>query len=315
MLKSYREPFNNIFNLVTSSRVHSQGARLLEIGCSKPDNLIPFADLGFSCTGIDPSPLALGGRSRRDIHIFSGYYETTTLEQKMDVIVSRFNLEHILDISRYVEKITDDLKEDGLVFIQVPNIEYYFNNGQPLFVDYEHIQYFNLRSLCALFERFGFSLITHYHDNQPSIIACFGETAFPVSLKAVSLFDRLLSFKNCINNKREKIKKYIHTGDRIVFYGCGLSLYWILYEIKILDQSRVKIADDNPDYLGKYIPCYSLPVHKAEDSIFRDANTVVLTLNPVYHQQVIKSLEKLGLRQRIVIIGTHDIEEIALSES
>ena len=70
------------------------------------------------------------------------FYERHMFEEKFDCIVSRFNLEHILDLNEFMEKIKTDLKPSCLLFIQVPNSQNFLSNGIINIFAHEHAHYF-----------------------------------------------------------------------------------------------------------------------------------------------------------------------------
>jgi hypothetical protein len=310
---AYREPFHAMFRLVAATQPRPAGARLLEIGCSKPSNLQPFVDHGFSCLGIDPSPLAEGAPPP-GIEIISGFYESVSLPGKVSVIVSRFSLEHIPDVQAHVAKMRGDLDEGGLVFVQVPNMAYYFRNGQPLFVAHEHIQYFSLRSLGALFRRFGLSPVAFYEEGQPSILACFKKGGAPVTVDAANLFHELPRFKAALPAMRKKIKAALASEARVALYGCGLLMIWLLAEMEPADLGKIVVVDDNQALWGKFVPAYGVEVRPPTPEVFRDSPRIILSLNPLYHDKVIRKLEAWNVRSSVLAIEKNGVREFALGQ-
>ena len=308
----YREPFNRIFELLVHTQRLPEGARLLEIGCSRPENLRPFSMQGFDCVGVDPSPLAKQNSGGSRISMYSGYYETTALPAPFDIIVSRFNLEHIVSPDRMLRKARKELAPGGLLVIQVPNVEYYVSRRQPVFVAHEHIQYFSMCSLYALFARFGFQLVTGYHFEQPSIIACFtrmgrqATTALPARPSFGSYFAE-------ITRRRAKVSTYLQAPGRVVLYGCGLALFSILPGLSSRGLKEIVVVDDNPAYEGAYVPSYDIPVRNMHPALLDGRDTVVLTLNPLYHNQVLAKLRSTGRRLRVVCLGEDGVRELRLS--
>lgn len=317
MIEPYRVPFLLFTKLILESHCKDQGV-LVEIGCSKVENLIPFASLGFRCIGIDPSPLSGNfATPDKNIKIFEGYYETTQVNEKVNVIVSRFNLEHIVDVSSHVQKMFDDLQDGGLVFIQVPNIELWLENGQPLFAAHEHPQYFCLASLCALFKRFGFSMVSFYSSGQPSIIACFEKTDKAVTVTTPNFYEKFSLYRDAVSRKREELLSLLNSSSPVIAYGCGLTLFWLLSELPHDFLSNLIVVDDNPALHGKYLPAYVLPVQAPTPDLFEAGATVILTLNSIYHPKVVERLKRLQSTMpiRVLALGVDEIGEFILDES
>lgn len=313
MSRVYRQPFGHFSDLMLATANLPAEPRLLEIGCSKAENLRPFAETGFFCTGIDPSPLAAGAPDHPSVNMVSGYYEQTEVEAGFDVIVSRFNLEHIADLPAHVGKMRADVSEGGLVIVQVPNVEYYLDNMQPLFVAHEHIHYFSLRSLAALFARFGFAPVSIFAEGQPSILACFVRQQTGCRIEAPAISGRMAGFEREIETRREQLAARLQGLQKIVFYGCGLALFWALRSLPGLSAQQVHIVDDNKALAGNFLPSFPYRVNAPEPEVLAAANAVVLTLNPTYHDQVIERLRGYGQPMNVLKIGTEDIENVSIS--
>lgn len=308
----YRETFNSMFKLVVTTQPNAAGGRLLEIGCSKADNMAPFVDYGFSCIGIDPSPLAGEGRAVGQVEIISGFYEAVSLPDAVGVIVSRFSLEHIPDAPKYVAKMRTDLEDGGFVFVQVPNLEYYIRNGQPLFGAHEHCHYFTLRSLCALFGRFGMSPVMFYEEDQPSIVACFKKGDTGVRVASANVADKFPAYKSALSLKRRKIDEIFRSADRVVLYGCGLVMIWMLTGISSDELRKVTVVDDNESLWGKFTPTFGIEVKPPDPEEFRDRPRVILSLNPLYYDAVARRLEALNVCLDVVAVEEDGVREYTI---
>ena len=313
-LPVYREPFDTVFRLLASTQRSFRGGQLIEIGCSSASNLRPFLEHGFSCIGIDPSPLAKTRQPAEGITILHGFYERVRTPVPANVIVSRFCLEHVVDVSMHLDKMRTDLRENGVVVIQVPNVDYYFENAQPLFVAHEHVHYFCLHSLEALFHRFGFSLVASYDAHQPSIIACF-ERRSGNGLSTTAPDDRIGHFATTTDAAKATLKACLDPTEDLILYGCGLAMIWVLNEVGLADLDRVSIVDDNASVWGKHVPASGLEVVAPEASLFGNSPTVMLTMNPVYHGQVIRRLERMRLPMRLIHLDKDGVRETFLGRA
>lgn len=316
MIEPYRAPFLTFAKMILESHCRDKGI-LVEIGCSKAKNLLAFADYGFRCIGIDPSPLSTSALvAHKNIEILEGYYETTQVGEQASVIVSRFNLEHIVDLPTHVQKIHDDLKDGGLVLVQVPNVELWLENGQPLFAAHEHPQYFCLASLGALFKRFGFSMVSFYSSDQPSIIACFEKTSKAITVTTPNTYEKFGLYRTSVSRRREKLLSLLDLSLPIIAYGCGLTLFWLLSELPSDFLPSLIVVDDNLALQGKYLPAYVLPVQAPSLDIFAKGATVILTLNSLYHLRVIERLKKLQSTApiRVLALGIDDVSEFVIDK-
>ncbi len=310
MLAPYRDPFDAVAKLVLRTRPWRSSPRLVEIGCSRVESLVPFADMGFDCTGVDPSPLAATPHEK--IRLIAGYYETSDIGGAVDVVISRFNLEHIVDLEAFMRKLVADLRDDGVLLVQIPNVEHYFRNRQPLFVAHEHIHYFSPRSLDSLLGRFGLRPLVFYASGQPSIIACYSRDADPVSIQAPNLHPAVEPFKATAASRQARVLSLVERSKRIVLYGCGMSMFWMLPTLLDGTERSIRIVDDNPRVHGKLLPVFGLPVEPATPEVFAECDTVLLTLSPIYHARVRQRLAEMRQPMRVISIATEGVEEYQL---
>lgn len=307
MAKVYREPFHHFFDLMSSTLAAAPFPRLIEIGCSSPANMLPFVKKGWKCIGIDPSPLADDASVQDNISIVSAFYEESMNDTQVEVIVSRFNLEHIADLTKHLSKMKYDLRDGGRVIVQVPNVAYYLENFQPLFVAHEHIHYFSEHSLVSLFERMGFSTVACYSAGEPSILACFEKPAVSRSLGA-SVAGLVEGYKVNVLAKSKELIQHVENKHSVTFYGCGLSLFWALAVLHEHLPSDVLIVDDNPSFEGKLLPRYGHPIGMPQLDQLSDSDLVVLTLNPMYHDRVIDYLRSCLRPMKVLRIGVRGLQ-------
>lgn len=116
---------------------------LLEIGCGKGYFLELLRRHGFDIIGCDPT---YEGSSPNVIKQF--YNADLALKNKN--ILMRHVLEHIPDPLRFLE-LAARINEGGLVYIEVPCIDWIARNNTWFDIFYEHVNYFRLIDLLGLF--------------------------------------------------------------------------------------------------------------------------------------------------------------------
>jgi SAM-dependent methyltransferase/RimJ/RimL family protein N-acetyltransferase len=147
---------------------HGSGRRVLDVGCGQGELLLWLGEQGFEPHGIDPAAdaVALARERGLDAH-------TATLEELLedpavleayDAVLLLNVLEHVPDAVGMLRGIRRLLAPGGLLYIRVPND---FNPLQlsaqaklgvePWWIVLpDHVNYFDVDSLCALSRRLGF---------------------------------------------------------------------------------------------------------------------------------------------------------------
>ena len=113
------------------------GYSVLEVGCAKGGNLVPFAGLGCEVTGIDIhkapvdeariffSEMGLAGT-----FIHSDILEYHDTSRKFDLIIMRDVIEHIAAKEALLNHLRNFLKKDGVIFIAFPAWQMPFGGHQ-----------------------------------------------------------------------------------------------------------------------------------------------------------------------------------------
>ncbi len=166
---NYTELINTMKELhKVSPRQKDKKRTLLDIG-SGPGLFLNVANkLGIDAIGIEPSKEAF----KYSVKTYKCNVLNTTIEdvkgynKKFDFIHSALVLEHILDPLAFIEKSKAMLADNGLFCIIVPND---FNPVQDINIKlgkhhwwvspFEHLNYFNRKSLKKLFEKAGLEVV------------------------------------------------------------------------------------------------------------------------------------------------------------
>jgi len=93
---------------------------VLEIGAGGGWNLVRFLKAGSAVTGIEYSPFLVEMGKRHGINMVQGQAES--ISGRYDVIILSHILEHMPDPINFLKTVTDHMADNGIVYIEVPNI-------------------------------------------------------------------------------------------------------------------------------------------------------------------------------------------------
>lgn len=281
MQQIYRDPFDKIFDFFYKG----DHGELLEIGCDNTQQMSKFIDLKLHCTAINP-----GVTKSSKVEFIDGFYEENIITGTFDYIVSRFNLEHVIDLNRFLENIGSNLKQEGLAFVQVPNIEMFLNSNMLNVFAHEHPHYFCRMSMKSLLERKGFELLYMSDSDSPSLICVFKNNS-----KLLHLTKQLQN--NTSTLKAIQLFLQQNAGKNIVLYGAGLVLSGILYSghIDHVLLYNIKVIDDNPILHGRYMPNTCVRIDPPTECNVDKDTIILLTLSQLYYSKVISRFAQLDL--------------------
>lgn len=154
-------------------RIIRKGSKILEVGCAKGDFLRRIKeDLGVEVVGLELNKEAIAEGERdgtlQGIHIVDETIQDHAKSNKgrYDLVCSFQVLEHIPDVSSFLQAKIDCLKENGRLVIAVPNNDSFikFDEGDSLNQPPHHMGLWNPDSLKSLEEIFNIKLIKIYFE-------------------------------------------------------------------------------------------------------------------------------------------------------
>ena len=133
--------------------------QILEIGAGQGQASYWFEEEEHFVTSIEPDPnnAKLIDEKLRDGKCICADAENFNINEKFDIVWVSHVLEHMISPDKFLNNINKNLKNDGILFIEVPNCE----NKLVLKTSIEkvpHTFHFSMKSLRILLEKNGFNI-------------------------------------------------------------------------------------------------------------------------------------------------------------
>ncbi len=158
--------------------------KVLEIGCFSGLFLKKFKDLGYECKGIDLNEgFVKYGREHYNLDLECGtVFDLNLADKSIDIIIFHQVLEHLSDPQSFLREVRRILKDDGYIFLSVPNTgSIVFKLENKFLSDFtrhrfieipNHLFYFSKTSLILLLKQTGFdpSAISTFSSDKTSEI-------------------------------------------------------------------------------------------------------------------------------------------------
>ena len=102
------------------------GKTLLEIGVGAGQSILWFEEEGFDVSGIEPDGrnVSMINKVLKRGKVAKASVEEFSSDKVFDVIWMSHVLEHLIEPVNFLKKIRNNLKKNGIFFIEVPNCEY-----------------------------------------------------------------------------------------------------------------------------------------------------------------------------------------------
>lgn len=183
--------FRNIFlkRYYLIRRFINKKGSVLDIGCTNGVFLDIFKEKGWKTLGIEPS---VNGKIAREKghEIKEGYFESLKITKRhFDLVILNHTLEHMDSPTSVLKKVNNILKDDGVIFVDVPNFgglgSKILGRRWPYLLPDEHKHQFTKQELEMLFKNCGFKVL-HFESRSGLF-----EFASPMS----ELWQSLIHFK------------------------------------------------------------------------------------------------------------------------
>jgi len=255
---------------------HFRSARILEIGCGKGAFLDQLRQAGHDAWGVDP---AYEGDAP---HIVKAAFEPG-LGIRGDAIVMRHVLEHIPQPVSFLDTVRLANDGHGLIYIEVPCLDWILRKRAWFDIFYEHVNYFRLADFDRMFGNVRES--GHLFGGQYLYaVAELASLRDPASAGSISgpvtvPEDFFASIERCRGERAR-------SAQRVVWGGAAKG---VMFSHHMLARGLALdfVIDINPAKQGKFLAASGLPVLSPEEGLARLApGADVFVMNSNYLAEI-----------------------------
>ena len=277
----FQNYLDDILALFADKNFHKK--KIIEIGCGKGYFLEKLQKHGFQVTGFDP---AYEGNNP---HIIKDYFSDTYAYLNADVIILRHTLEHIQNPLNFLHSIAAAVGYKGMIFVEVPRIEWILHKMAFWDIFYEHCNYFSSDSLGSIFQKSeqGF-LFSGQYMYLLSDLSDLREQAKP------DITSHLLNVSTSQLQKQLNFYQgFVLDHPGMLIWGAGAKGVTF---VNLMDPDRKHIScviDINPKKQNQYI---AKTGHKiiSPDRLNDLRGRDILVMNENYYEEIKKDAEKLN---------------------
>lgn len=321
--KILRDHFKNFATQLISRYKLSDKDLVVDIGSNDGTLLESYAPHPVKILGIDPSGVTVLAIKKGQPTIVDFFNEKTALAARKKVgparIITATNVfAHVDDLHSFMKGIKALLAKDGVFVSESGYTHDVVKDLQYDFIYHEHLRYYTLKPLVALFEKFGMEVIdaerVPIHGGSIRVHAA-RKGAHPVSPnvkkilaeeKKAGLYEKktYLAFAKAVEKTKLQLQKILidikHAGHRIVGIGAPAKGNTLLNYCKIDTHIVSYLVETSDLKIGKYTPGMRIPV-KNESELFKDQPEYALLLSWTIAPILIRKLREKGFKGRFIV--------------
>jgi SAM-dependent methyltransferase len=248
---------------------------VFEIGCNDGLFMAKLRERGAKVlVGVEPNPVSGKIAAERGIKVYPDMLSPALCQDavahagKFDLVIARQVLEHLVDFENFFECVKLTLKDDGLLFIDVPDFAPGSTTGDVSVLWEEHVSYFTEPTLLALLARHGFEPVSvkKYNFSGGSLAVAArragGATKAPFTAAGVGeKFGQLAREYGA--RLRPLLERARNNGTDIAIYGAGCRACTFTNSHGMSDLIQLSV-DDQKERQGMFLPGTRIPIGSPE---------------------------------------------------
>lgn len=282
-----------------------QGKKIIEIGCGRGEYLSLMGECGGEAYGLEYSEESVLQCARNGLRVSQGFIAGSNEQLDQAPFAAFFMmsfLEHLPDPNSTLRGICNNLTDDGLGLVEVPNFDMILRNK--LFSEFigDHLFYFTRETLNATLSLNGFEIIDSNEVWHEYIISAI--------VKKRNKLD-LADFYKYQAKLKNEIEEYIRRfqDNKVAIWGAGHQALAIISLMNLGDKIRY-VVDSAPFKQNKYTPATHLRIVSPE-TLESDPVDAVIIMAASYSDEVARIMrQKFDSKINIAILRGFGLEVI-----
>ncbi len=263
-----------------------KGKKVVEIGCGRGEYLSIMQKSGLEAFGLEHSAASVTQCIKSGLKVSKGFIQSSTYKLNhapFDVFFILNFLEHLPDPNSTLRGIYNNLTDDAIGFVEVPNFDMILRNK--LFSEFigDHLFYFTKETLSTTLRLNGFEIIDCNEVWYDYIISAIVKKREKLDIS---------HFYKCQAQLKNEIEEYIlrFKDKKVAIWGAGHQALTIISLINLADKIRY-VVDSAACKQGKYTPATHIPI-VSPDALTNDPPDAVIVMAASYSDEVAGIIRK-----------------------
>lgn len=280
-----------------------QGKKVIEIGCGCGEFLSLLKPFDIDAYGLEYSDASVAQCIKSGLNVSKGYLDNKPnilSSGPFDAFLLLMFLEHMPDPNSALWGIYNNLSDNAIGLVEVPNFDMMLRNK--LFSEFigDHLLYFSRDTLQTTLNLNGFEIIECNELRDDYVISAVVKKRGKLDIS--DFYDQQIKIQT-------EIYEYISRfGEKkVAIWGAGHQALAIIASTKIEDKIRY-VVDSAPFKQGKYTPATHLPV-VAPDTLCSEPVDAVIVMAASYSDEVARIIrQKFDRRINVSILRDFGLE-------
>lgn len=278
--------------------------KIVEIGSGCGEFLELMNITGAEGYGIEYSEQFVDTCRKKGLRVSKAYMEKGTKlpEAPFDGFFIMNFLEHAPDPNSFLQGIWENLRDDAVGLIEVPNVDMIVENH--MFSEFirDHLMYFTSDTLRLLLEKNGFEVLKCYPVWHRYCLAAIVRKR--KIMDTTFFYDSLERMSNEINCY---IDSFINQGQKVAVWGAGHQALAVIALSKI--QNKIEYVVDSADFKqGKYTPGTHVKIVSPKTLEKNGEIAAIIVMAASYSDEVASIIEERFAWMKIAILRETGLE-------
>ena len=258
-------------DLITTAIARQDPAKAIDIGCNDGTMMEHLRRAGYTqVVGLEPNAVAADTARKKGFRVHTGYLTQEQAGQivaeqgSFDTLFVRHVVEHVSDLDGFFAGVRTLLRDDGLLVVELPDVEESFALGSPAILWEEHVNYFTPALAEHALKRFGFEVCDrrHYVFGGGSIAFVAWKKAAPVACTLAipdpsATIDLLRRFADGMERQKAELSSLLSlarsAGFQVMLYGAAPRSCLLVSVCRIAGTIDF-VVDDRQDIQNRLMP-------------------------------------------------------------
>ncbi|MFZ5781023.1 MAG: methyltransferase domain-containing protein [Pseudomonadota bacterium] len=258
-------------DLITTAIGRQDPGKAIDVGCNDGALLEALIKAGYAkVVGVEPNAIAAGLARDKGHFVYTSYLDETLASRivaehgAFDTVYLRHVAEHVSDLAGFFVSLRSLLRPNGLLVLELPEVEESFALGSPAILWEEHVNYFTQSLAEFMLNRFGFKVLDRrryvFGGGSMAFVAqkqdlpADGEPARPDPAPVIKL---LRHFTERMDRQKSALRSLVveagARGFQVVMYGAAPRSCLVASVCGIGDRIDF-VLDDREDIQDRLMP-------------------------------------------------------------